>query len=126
MKKLTTQESSYIIDRLMELMNTEVGKKYTDELLIAMLCIQINELEGELATEREMTKMSSLCDNCATVGCIFQAGIEREKCAFYKNKDDLFCKSQLITCNRVKECNGVCPFEDALKHADRGGRKERR
>ena len=32
--------------------------------------------------------------------------------------DDLFCKSQLITCNRVKECNGVCPFEDALKHAD--------
>ena len=31
---------------------------------------------------------------------------------------DLFCKSQLITCNRVKECNGVCPFEDALKHAD--------
>lgn len=28
-----------------------------------------------------------------------------------------FCKSQLITCNRVKECNGVCPFEDALKHA---------
>ena len=33
--------------------------------------------------------------------------------------DDLFCKSQLITCNRVKECNGVCPFEDALKHADK-------
>ena len=32
--------------------------------------------------------------------------------------DDTFCKSQLITCNRVKECNGVCPFEDALKHAD--------
>ena len=31
---------------------------------------------------------------------------------------DLFCKSQMITCNRVKECNGVCPFEDALKHAD--------
>ena len=31
---------------------------------------------------------------------------------------DLFCKSQLITCKRVKECNGVCPFEDALKHAD--------
>ena len=31
---------------------------------------------------------------------------------------DNFCKSQLITCNRVKECNGVCPFEDALKHAD--------
>ena len=33
--------------------------------------------------------------------------------------DDTFCKSQLITCNRVKECNGVCPFEDALKHADK-------
>ena len=32
---------------------------------------------------------------------------------------DLFCKSQLITCSRVKECNGVCPFEDALKHADK-------
>lgn len=32
---------------------------------------------------------------------------------------DLFCKSQLITCNRVKECNGVCPFEDALQHADK-------
>ena len=32
--------------------------------------------------------------------------------------DDMVCKSQLITCNRVKECNGVCPFEDALKHAD--------
>lgn len=32
---------------------------------------------------------------------------------------DMFCKSQLITCNRVKECNGVCPFEDALKHADK-------
>lgn len=30
-----------------------------------------------------------------------------------------FCKSQLITCNRVKECNGVCPFEDALKHTDK-------
>lgn len=30
-----------------------------------------------------------------------------------------FCKSQLITCNRVKECNGVCPFEGALKHADK-------
>ena len=30
-----------------------------------------------------------------------------------------FCKRQLITCNRVKECNGVCPFEDALKHADK-------
>ena len=30
-----------------------------------------------------------------------------------------FCKSQLITCNFVKECNGVCPFEDALKHADK-------
>ena len=33
--------------------------------------------------------------------------------------DDTFCKSQLITCNRIKECNGVCPFEDALKHADK-------
>ena len=33
--------------------------------------------------------------------------------------DDTFCKSQLITCSRVKECNGVCPFEDALKHADK-------
>ena len=33
--------------------------------------------------------------------------------------DDMFCKSQLITCNRVKECNGVCPFEEALKHADK-------
>ena len=33
--------------------------------------------------------------------------------------DDMFCKSQLITCRRVKECNGVCPFEDALKHADK-------
>ena len=32
--------------------------------------------------------------------------------------NDMFCRSQLITCNRVKECNGVCPFEDALKHAD--------
>ena len=32
---------------------------------------------------------------------------------------DLFCKSQLITCNRVNECNGVCPFEDALRHADK-------
>lgn len=32
---------------------------------------------------------------------------------------DTFCKSQLITCNRVKECNGVCPFEDALQHADK-------
>lgn len=30
-----------------------------------------------------------------------------------------FCKSQLITCNRVKDCNGVCPFEGALKHADK-------
>lgn len=32
--------------------------------------------------------------------------------------DSVFCKSQLINCNRVKECNGVCPFEDALKHAE--------
>ena len=30
-----------------------------------------------------------------------------------------FCKRQLITCKWVKECNGVCPFEDALKHADK-------
>lgn len=30
-----------------------------------------------------------------------------------------FCKSQLITCNWVKSCNGVCPFEDALKYADK-------
>ena len=30
-----------------------------------------------------------------------------------------FCKSQLITCHFVKACNGVCPFEDALKHADK-------
>ena len=30
-----------------------------------------------------------------------------------------FCKSQLITCNFVKACNGVCPFEDAIKHADK-------
>ena len=30
-----------------------------------------------------------------------------------------FCKRQLITCNWVKSCNGVCPFEDALKHADK-------
>ena len=30
-----------------------------------------------------------------------------------------FCKRQLITCNFVKACNGVCPFEDALKHADK-------
>lgn len=29
------------------------------------------------------------------------------------------CKSQLITCNFVKACNGVCPFEGALKHADK-------
>lgn len=93
MQKLTTQESNYVTDRLMELMGTEVGKEYTDELLIAMLCIQINELEGELATERETTKMSSICNHCATVGCIFQAGIEREKCAFYKNKDDLYCSN---------------------------------
>ena len=37
---------------------------------------------------------------------------------------DMFCKSQLITCNRVKECNGVCPFEDALKHADKEMNKQ--
>ena len=37
----------------------------------------------------------------------------------HASADDTFCKSQLITCNRVKECNGVCPFEDALKHADK-------
>lgn len=30
-----------------------------------------------------------------------------------------FCKSQLITCKFAKACNGVCPFEDALKHADK-------
>lgn len=30
-----------------------------------------------------------------------------------------FCKRQLITCNFAKACNGVCPFEDALKHADK-------
>ena len=30
-----------------------------------------------------------------------------------------FCKSQLITCNFAKACNGVCPFEDALQHADK-------
>lgn len=30
-----------------------------------------------------------------------------------------FCKRQLITCNFVIACNGVCPFEDALKHADK-------
>lgn len=30
-----------------------------------------------------------------------------------------FCKSQLITCNFVKACNGVCPFEEELKHADK-------
>ena len=30
-----------------------------------------------------------------------------------------FCKRQLITCHFVKACNGVCPFEDALKHADK-------
>lgn len=36
-----------------------------------------------------------------------------------RSADDTFCKIQLITCNRVKECNGVCPFEDALKHADK-------
>ena len=40
--------------------------------------------------------------------------LDKESCTV----DDMFCKSQLITCNRVKECNGVCPFEDALKHAD--------
>ena len=42
-------------------------------------------------------------------------GITKASCT----ADDTFCKSQLITCNRVKECNGVCPFEDALKHADK-------
>lgn len=42
-------------------------------------------------------------------------GITKGSCTV----DDMFCKSQLITCNRVKECNGVCPFEDALKHADK-------
>ena len=31
---------------------------------------------------------------------------------------DLFCKSQLITCSRVNECNGVCPFEEALKKSE--------
>lgn len=29
-----------------------------------------------------------------------------------------FCKSQLITCSRVNECNGVCPFEEALKKSE--------
>ena len=42
-------------------------------------------------------------------------GITKASCT----ADDTFCKSQLITCSRVKECNGVCPFEDALKHADK-------
>ena len=42
-------------------------------------------------------------------------GITKASCT----ADDTFCKSQLITCTRVKECNGVCPFEDALKHADK-------
>lgn len=41
-------------------------------------------------------------------------GITKGSCTV----NDMFCRSQLITCNRVKECNGVCPFEDALKHAD--------
>ena len=103
MKKLTTQESNYIIDRLMELMDTEVGKKYTDELLIAMLCIQINELEGKLATEREMAETSSLCDNCATVGCIFQAGIKKEKCGFYTKPKTVEWKK--ISPARIYECS---------------------
>ena len=45
---------------------------------------------------REMAKMSSLCDNCATVGCIFQVGVEREKCAFYKNKNDVIKRQDAI------------------------------
>lgn len=40
--------------------------------------------------------MSSLCDNCATVWCIFQAGIERERCAFYKNKNDVIKRQDAI------------------------------
>ena len=42
-------------------------------------------------------------------------GITKGSCTV----DNMFCKSQLITCKRVKECNGVCPFEDALKQADK-------
>lgn len=44
----------------------------------------------------EMAKMSSLCDNCATVGCIFQTGIERKECAFYKNKNDVIKRQNAI------------------------------
>ena len=29
---------------------------------------------------------------------------------------DMFCKSQLITCNRVKKCDGVCPKINQIIH----------
>lgn len=138
-KKLQKQKAEYLeewvdysgiaeaFDMAIEALSRE-QKKY--DAICKELCELKNDLnlpievamayEKSINVVRKYAKMSSLCDNCATVGCIFQAGIEREKCAFYKNKDDLFCKSQLITCNFVKACNGVCPFEDALKHADRG------
>ena len=55
------------------------------------------------------------CDECN----IFKAyceGARRAKASIGSYTG--FCKSQLITCHFVKACNGVCPFEDALKHAD--------
>lgn len=51
--------------------------------------------------------------------CHIENNTKESDLVYRPSADDTFCKSQLITCNRVKECNGVCPFEDALKHADK-------
>lgn len=44
----------FVIDRLMELKETEIGKQYEDELILAMICIQLEMLrENKEKLEQE-------------------------------------------------------------------------
>lgn len=43
---------------------------------------------GAKMERSDMVIERSLCDSCVTKGCIFQAGIVRSHCDFYKAESD--------------------------------------
>lgn len=57
------------------------GKVYEEHKLIL-------ELLEQQPCENVIVVNKNLCDSCATKGCIFQSGIVRNRCNFYKAESE--------------------------------------
>ena len=78
------------IDRVLEIIDEHISllspEFEGDCMIVVRLKLQDvkDEIEDLKGDEQGMTDKGNLCDTCANKDCVFQSGIIREQCDFYK------------------------------------------